>query len=175
MFKTILAGLFLSVTTFTAQAQDENTKVKVGQSAPDISYPNLTGQTLKLSEINKGRVVLLDFWASWCRPCRAANPGLVRMYEKYKGKKFKNAKKGFTIVSVSLDKFKEAWEKAVTEDKLSWEFHMSDLGYWDSKPAAVYGVQYIPQAFLIGPDGKIVGKYNLAEEAAGDIEKLLAQ
>jgi hypothetical protein len=101
------------------------------------------------------------------------NPRLVELYNKYKDAKFKDAKKGFTIVSVSLDKTKEAWQKAVTKDGLVWEYHMSDLGFWNSKAAELYGVQFIPQAFLLGPDGKVIAKYTSTEAAAADLEKLL--
>ena len=159
----------------TANAQYSNTYIKVGQKAPDLAYPNPEGKTLKLSEMNKGRYVLLDFWASWCGPCRHANPGLVRMYGEYSKKQFKNAKNGFTVVSVSLDKTKEAWMQAIAQDKLSWPNHMSDLGYWNSKASAAYGVQFIPQAFLIDPSGKIIGKYQTAEEAESDIKKLVKE
>lgn len=175
MVKHFVVTMLLSLGLSIAQGQGmSNSKINVGQKAPDIEYPGVNGKPVKLSTVAKNRVVLLDFWASWCRPCRAANPGLVKMYDKYKGKKFKKAAKGFTIVSVSLDKSKEAWEKAIADDKLSWEYHMSDLGFWNSKPAATYGVEYIPQAFLVGADGKIIGKYNFAEEADKDLEKLLA-
>jgi thiol-disulfide isomerase/thioredoxin len=116
---------------------------------------------------------LLDFWASWCGPCRRSSPQLVALYEKFKDKKFKGAKNGFTIVSVSLDQEKEKWVKAISDDHYSWPYHMSDLGGWQSKPADIYGVQFIPQAFLISPEGKILGKYMLADQAEADIEKLV--
>ncbi len=165
---TILA-LSLGVTTAIAQ---ENTKISVGQKAPELKYANPQGTEIKLSEINKGRYVLLDFWASWCRPCRNANPRMVAIYDKYKDVKFKDAKNGFTIVSVSMDKAKEAWIKAIETDKLTWEYHMSDLGGWESKPAVEYGVQFIPQAFLLDPSGKVIAKYNFPEQVVSDLEKL---
>ncbi|MEI8280198.1 MAG: TlpA disulfide reductase family protein [Bacteroidota bacterium] len=174
--KKIFATLLLATSfTIAAHAQYSNETIQLGQSAPDLSFPSPKGEILKISEVNKGRVVLLDFWASWCGPCRRANPGLVALYEKYKGKKFKNAKNGFTVMSVSLDMDKNAWMAAIDKDKLVWPYHMSDLLQWRSKAASVYGLQYIPQAFLIDANGKIVGKYNLAEEADKDIEKLLAK
>lgn len=155
-----------------AQAQYSNETIQLGQKAPELKFAGLEEKNLSLAEINKGRFVLIDFWASWCGPCRRANPNLVSIYTKYKDKKFKEAKKGFTIVSVSLDKDKEAWVNAIKADNLNWPYHMSDLGGWQSKPAVLYGIQYIPQAFLIDPNGKIIGKYMKAEEAEGDIEKL---
>ena len=166
----ILIALFqISV----SDAQYSNTKIEVGQKAPDLVYANPEGKTLKLSEINKKRIVLIDFWASWCGPCRASNPGLVKFYQEYSSKKYKGAKKGFTIVSVSLDKNKEPWVEAIAKDKLMWAYHMSDLGGWQSAAAAEYGVMYVPQCFLMDANGTIIGKYNRAEDCEKDLQKLL--
>lgn len=174
--KKLIATLVLAAgIIFSASAQYENSVIKVGQKAPELAFPNPEGKTLKLSEINKGRYVLIDFWASWCGPCRMSNPGLVAMYNEYSSKKFKGAKNGFTVVNVSLDKDKNAWIDAIKKDGLSWPNHMSDLGYWNSKAAAAYGIQYIPQAFLVGPDGKILGAYNRSEEARPELQKYVIQ
>jgi thiol-disulfide isomerase/thioredoxin len=170
--KKIFATLALAVSFISANAQYSNDFIKIGQKAPDLAYANPEGKKIKLSDINKGSYVLLDFWASWCGPCRHSNPGLVRMYNEYSKKKFGNAPKGFTVVSVSLDKSKEAWVNAIQQDHLNWPNHMSDLGYWNSAAAASYGIQSIPQAFLIDPAGKIVGKYQAAEEAEADLRRL---
>ncbi|MBN9484291.1 MAG: hypothetical protein BGO70_12390 [Bacteroidetes bacterium 43-93] len=158
--------------TFAAHAQYENEKIHVGQMAPELRFPNPKGDTLTLSELNKKRIILLDFWASWCGPCRHANPRLVQIYEQYKDKKFKMAKNGFDIVSVSLDKDKNNWIKAIENDKLTWPNHMSDLGAWNSKTAEVYGITFIPQAFLIGPDGKIWRTYTSTEAVEADLDAL---
>lgn len=176
--KKILTTLTLAIgLAFSASAQYENTTIKIGQKAPDLVYPNPDGKTLKLSDINKGTYVLLDFWASWCGPCRMSNPGLVRMYKEYSTKKFKDAKKGFTIVSVSLDMQKQAWKDAIERDGLSWAYHMSDLNprQWGSAVMPIYGIQYVPQAFLLDPKGMVVGKYNRAEDAKADIDKFVKE
>lgn len=171
--KKIIPALLLVLTTFAARAQYENTKIKTGEKAPQLTLTNPEDKKLSLQDITKGKVVLIDFWASWCRPCRMANPRLVQLYERYKDKSFKNAPGGFTIVSISLDQKKDAWVKAITDDGLVWPYHLSDLAGWKSEAALTYGVEFIPQAFLVGPDGKILAKYNFAEQAEADLQKML--
>jgi thiol-disulfide isomerase/thioredoxin len=175
MKKLVFALLMSCGFALTAQAQYDpfGGVLKAGDNAPELAFPNPKGDILKLSEITKGRVTLVDFWASWCRPCRMANPRVVAMYDKYKDEKFKTAKNGFTILSVSLDKNNAAWAKAIEDDKLAWPFHMSDLGGWESEAAKIYSVQFVPQAMLIGPDGKIIATYQTAEQAEADLEKLV--
>lgn len=158
----------------SASAQYTNTKINVGSNAPELAYANPDGKTIKLSEINKGRYVLIDFWASWCGPCRASNPGLVGLYKEYSAKKFKDAKNGFTVLNVSLDQSKDKWVEAIKKDGLVWANHMSDLKGWNSTAAATYGIEFVPQAFLVGPNGKVIGKYNRSEEARADLDKYLA-
>lgn len=171
MKKLIFALLTLAITGNIAIAQYSNQKIEIGQPAPELAYKNPDDQVIKLSEINKDRYVLIDFWASWCGPCRRANPRVVELYNKYKDQRLEGAKKGFTIVSVSLDKDKGKWVQAIEKDGLLWEYHMSDLGAWGSEAAQIYGVGYIPQAFLIGPDGKVIAKYNAAEQAEKELEQ----
>ncbi len=129
---------------------------EIGDKAIDLSYPTPEGKTIALSSL-KGKVVLLDFWASWCGPCRMENPNVVAAYNKYKDLKFKNAK-GFTIFNVSLDQNKEAWIKAIAKDQLVWPNHVSDLGGWQSRPAQMYGVNSIPTNFLLDANGIIVAR-----------------
>lgn len=170
--KKILGTILTLAITFSAvQAQYQNDKIKAGEKAPELAFANPNGDTIKLSQIYPNRYVLIDFWASWCGPCRRANPRLVKFYREYKDKKFVDAKKGFTVLSVSLDQNKEKWVAAIAKDSLEWENHMSDLGGWKAAPAEIYGVTYVPQAVLVGPDGKVVALYNNAEEAEGELIK----
>jgi len=163
--------IIIAICLTTASAQYKNDKIKVGDAAPELAFATPKGDTLKLSDIYQNRLVLIDFWASWCGPCRRANPRLVKMYRDYKDLKYEGAKKGFTVLSVSLDQNKEKWVQAIEKDSLEWEYHMSDLGGWNAQPAKIYGVSYVPQAVLVGPDGKIIATYNFAEEAEAELKK----
>jgi thiol-disulfide isomerase/thioredoxin len=128
----------------------------IGNKAPDLNFQNPRGKKISLYSI-KGKMVLIDFWASWCGPCRRENPNVVKAYNEFKDKKFKNGK-GFTVYSVSLDKNQSDWEAAITKDQLDWKYHVSDLKYWNSEPAAIYGVRNIPSNYLIDKDGIILAK-----------------
>ncbi len=144
------------------------TPVAVGALAPDFTAPDENGKMKSLSDL-RGQIVLLDFWASWCGPCRRENPNVVEVYDRYKAK-------GFTVMSVSLDGMdsrtaarmpdptaqkeyiagqKKRWLSAIAQDNLKWDNHVSDLKKWESGPARTYGVRSIPATFLIDKDGKI--------------------
>lgn len=170
--KKILTVLFFAgALSLTVKAQYQNDKIKVGEPAPELAFPNPDGDTLRLSDIYKKRIVLIDFWASWCGPCRRANPRLIQLYKEYKDKKYEDAKNGFTVLSVSLDQNKDKWVAAILKDSLDWQYHMSDLKAWSSEAAQLYGVSFIPQAVLVGPDGVVIGKYTNAEQAEAELKK----
>lgn len=171
-----------------AKAQLAMQKIRVGVEAPNISLPSPDGTVYSLNDL-RGKVVLLDFWAAWCRPCRMNNPEVVRMYNKYKDR-------GFTVFSVSLDGLdemtkrrfggdevraaqyieseKQKWQNAIKQDNLTWKYHVSDLKKWDCAPAKDYGVTGIPKTYLLDKEGKIVSiDPHRTNSLESELEKLL--
>ncbi len=132
-------------------------------TVPEIALPSPEGDTIRLSSM-KGTVVLLDFWASWCAPCRIENPNLVKAYETYH-------RKGFQIYQVSLDKTKEAWIKGIEDDKLEKWIHVSDVRYWNSVVVPLYKIESIPTNYLLDKEGRIIAT-NLRGDA---LQKKLAE
>lgn len=138
-------------------------KLSIGELAPDFELSTPVGKKLKLSSL-RGQYVMIDFWASWCGPCRGENPNVVRMYKKFHDK-------GFEILGVSLDKDKARWEAAITKDGLTWP-QVSDLKFWDSKAAKLYGVKGIPFTVLLDKKGKIIAKNLRGAALEAKLEKL---
>ncbi len=141
-------------------------QIKQGYKAPDVALPTATGDTVRLSSL-KGKVVLLDFWASWCGPCRVSNKGLVKLYPKYKDK-------GFEILGVSLDEDQTDWQKAIKKDKISW-LQVIDNGGWDSKTVNQWRISAIPTSYLINKEGVLVAMDLEGKALEKTLNELLAE
>mgnify|MGYP006072080471 FL=1 len=138
----------------------------IGEVAPAFEGPTPTGELVSLASL-KGKVTIIDFWASWCRPCRIENPNLVRLYKRMHDK-------GLEIVGVSLDKNQSSWARAIEDDGLSWN-HVSNLKYWQDPIALLYGVRSIPAAFVLNKEGVIVAKNLRGAQLDAKIEELLSE
>ena len=147
--------------------QKVRSAVMVGMEAPDIVMADTTGKMRRLSDL-RGRVVLIDFWASWCRPCRAENPNVVRLYKQYHDQ-------GFEIFSVSLDNSADRWKAAIKDDGLVWPDHVSDLRGWSSAAGRLYGVSSIPATVLLDRDGKVVARNLRGPALENKLKEIFAQ
>lgn len=147
--------------------QKVKSSLAAGTLAPEISMKNPNGEIIALSSL-RGKVVLVDFWASWCRPCRMANPEVVRLYQKYKDQ-------GFDIFSVSLDNDRNAWLSAIASDGLSWPNHVSDLTGWKSSGGAAYGVVSVPTTVLIDREGRIIAKNLHGQELEQKLQEIFVK
>jgi len=163
---SILLTLFA---IFTTSAFSQQKGPTVGDKAPEVKQKLISGEDFQLSDL-KGKLVLLDFWASWCKPCRKESPALVALYNEYKDEEFENAQ-GFVIVSVSLDFKHEMWERAIEKDNLTWRYHIGGGFGWKNPVAQDYHVKSIPTSFLIDGEGTIIATHLRGEELEKAIKK----
>jgi peroxiredoxin len=164
IFSVVLLLISSTVSTLTAQS----TGLAPGSKSPEIKLPTLNGDTVSLSSL-KGKMVLIDFWSTWCSPCVEEQTELARLYQKYKQSVFTNGK-GFEIYAVSLDSKKENWENFVTKNKINW-IQVSDLKYWRSPVAKTYNIQGLPFNVLIDGNGIIVAKNLHGADLEKEIER----
>jgi thiol-disulfide isomerase/thioredoxin len=173
MKKSLLIIVVFAMASYSGYSQPAKPVLgtEIGNLAPDIVEKSINGKQIKLSD-TKGKLVLLDFWAAWCGPCRRENPAIVAAYNKYKDKRFVNGR-GFVVFNVSLDRDDASWKKGIETDKLDWPYHVSDLKGWYSKHAAIYGVRQIPSNFLIDGNGVIVAKNLRGPALEATLEKYI--
>lgn len=170
MYKSLMALILLAIPFAPLFSQSQN--LGINDPAPEINLPNPQGDTVVLTSF-RGKVVLIDFWASWCPPCVKEQPELVKLYKQYKNKTFTKGN-GFEIYGVSLDSKKENWEKAIAKWKISWT-QVSDLKFWSSPVARIYDLQEIPANFLIDSRGNIIAKDLHGHDLEESLKKMLVE
>ncbi len=164
--KTSRLGKNLDRLINNAVAVSMQKRIDIGTMVDDFSAPNPEGKTLSLKE-SMGKITIIDFWASWCKPCRLENPNVVRVYNKYHDK-------GLNIIGVSLDKKQESWTKAIADDNLDWN-HVSNLKFWQDPIARAYGVRSIPATFIIDEQGQVIAKNLRGPALEQKISELLGE
>ena len=169
MNKILNILLVLLVIGYAAYHFYKKPKYINGETAPQFSAQMIDGTEFSLSDM-KGKYVLLDFWGSWCGPCRRENPSIVKLYDKFNGKTFTDAS-GFEVISVAIENNEARMKKAIAKDNLKWKYHIPQLDRFDSPIVIQYGVNEIPTKYLINPEGYIMG----VNQSATEIERLLSE
>ena len=167
LYETLTEGLKQTTLAITLKENlDKSKTIEIGSKAPKFSAPNPQGEVIALED-RMGEITLIDFWAAWCKPCRAENPNLVRIYKKYH-------EQGFNIIGVSLDREgqKDKWAQAIEDDKLTWS-HVSNLQFWQEPIAQLYGVRSIPAAFILDENGVIVSTNLRGDALEAKVKELL--